>query len=181
MFGFSFGEIMVLVIVGIVVVGPRKLPEMMRTLGQWIAKIRRLSTDLRAQSGIDELIRIEGLEREMRELRALSRVNVIETLVTPVVGSATAGSVVQAAPRLPARPAQPTVAAGAEPEPQAAPEGEAPVRAREYPSIGCDHYGAFGDDEDPYADEPEDEAPPEGDFKPGAEAETAAGREGGSA
>jgi sec-independent protein translocase protein TatB len=128
-FGFSFGEILVLIIVGIVVVGPKRLPAMMRTAGQWITKLRRMSTDLRAQSGIDDLIRQEGLEREIRELRSLARVNVIETLVTPVVGAASAGSVVSATPR----------------SSPPAPEPEVPVqplREREYPVLGCDAYGA---------------------------------------
>jgi sec-independent protein translocase protein TatB len=134
-FGFSFGEIMVLVLVGIVVVGPRKLPALMRTAGQWIGKLRRMSTDLRSQSGIDDLIRQEGLEREIRELRALSRVNVIETLVTPVSGAA-AGSAVSATPRLPAR------------EPEPAEPLEPPLREREYPVLGCDAYGAFTDEDE---------------------------------
>ncbi|KYG04116.1 hypothetical protein BE21_48395, partial [Sorangium cellulosum] len=105
MFGFSFGEVMVLVIVGIIVVGPRRLPAMMRSAGSWIAKLRRMTTELRTQSGIDDLIRQEGLERELRELRALSRVNVIETLVKPVMDAGTIGTVVSATPRV--RPPEP--------------------------------------------------------------------------
>ncbi|WP_437803444.1 Sec-independent protein translocase protein TatB [Sorangium sp. So ce693] len=130
MFGFSFSEIMVLAIVGIIVVGPRRLPAMMRTAGSWIAKLRRLSTELRTQSGIDDLIRQEGLERELRELRALSRVNVIETLVNPVVGAVTAGTVASSTPRV--RPPDP------EPPP---PPDVKPLREREYPVLGCDAYG----------------------------------------
>jgi sec-independent protein translocase protein TatB len=149
-FGFSFGEIMVLLVVGIVVVGPRKLPAMMRTMGQWVAKLRRMSTDLRAQSGIDDLIRQEGIEREIRELRSLSRMNVIETLVTPVTGAAVGGSVVRATPRLPGKPQEPEAE---EPPP------EPPLREREYPLIGCDSYGAYSDDEDLYAGEMYEPAP----------------------
>ncbi|WP_437873248.1 Sec-independent protein translocase protein TatB [Sorangium sp. So ce363] len=130
MFGFSFGEIMVLAIVGIIVVGPRRLPAMMRSAGSWIAKLRRLSTELRTQSGIDDLIRQEGLERELRELRALSRVNVIETLVNPVVGAVTAGTIASSTPRV--RPPDP------EPPP---PPVVQPPREREYPVLGCDAYG----------------------------------------
>ncbi|WP_437994240.1 Sec-independent protein translocase subunit TatA/TatB [Sorangium sp. So ce145] len=130
MFGFSFGEIMVLAIVGIIVVGPRRLPAMMRSAGSWIAKLRRLSTELRTQSGIDDLIRQEGLERELRELRALSRVNVIETLVNPVVGAVTAGTIASSTPRV--RPPDP------EPPP---PPLVQPPREREYPVLGCDAYG----------------------------------------
>ena len=87
MFGLSIGEIMLLLIVGIVVVGPKNLPSMMRTAGQWISRLRRMSTDLRSQSGIDDLIRQEGLEREIQELRSLSRMNVVDTLMTPALAA----------------------------------------------------------------------------------------------
>ena len=87
----SAAEIMILLIVGIVVVGPQKLPPMLRTAGKWVAKLRRMSTDLRAQSGIDRIIREEGLEKEIRELRALreslSKSSVINQLME--VGNAT--------------------------------------------------------------------------------------------
>lgn len=82
MFGLDATEMLVLVIVGIVVVGPKKLPQMMRTAGQWVAKLRKMSSSLRSQSGIDEILRIEGLEKEMRELRALTRLNVMDTLAS---------------------------------------------------------------------------------------------------
>jgi len=130
-FGLSFLEIVVIVIVGITVLGPRRLPEMMRTAGQWVAKLRRLSTDLRAQSGIDDLIRQEGLENEIQELRSLSRINVIDTLMTPAAAAAAAPRATVNAPKLEAK----SVA----PKPQ-------PMREREYPVIGCDAYGALVDD-----------------------------------
>lgn len=85
MFGLSATEFLILLIVGVVVVGPKKLPEMMRTAGQWIAKLRRLSTDLRSQSGIDRILRAEGLENELKELRSLreslSKQAIMDTLV----------------------------------------------------------------------------------------------------
>ncbi|WP_438020955.1 Sec-independent protein translocase protein TatB [Sorangium sp. So ce315] len=141
MFGFSFGEIVVLIIVGIIVVGPRRLPAMMRTAGSWITKLRRMMTDFRTQSGIDDLIRQEGLERELRELRALSRVNVIETLVNPVRDAAAAvGTVASATPRI--RPPEPEP----QPEPEPPPDVK-PLREREYPVLGCDAYGAEFDAE----------------------------------
>ncbi|HTN88968.1 MAG TPA: Sec-independent protein translocase protein TatB [Sorangium sp.] len=134
MFGFSFGEIVVLILVGIVVVGPRRLPSMMRTAGAWVSKLRRMTTELRTQSGIDDLIRQEGLEREIRELRALSRVNVIETLVTPVRDAVSSvGAIASATPRV--RPPEP------EPAPAPPPDVK-PLREREYPVLGCDAYGA---------------------------------------
>jgi Tat protein translocase TatB subunit len=79
------GEIVILLIVGIVVVGPQKLPGMMKKAGQLITRLRRMSQDLRSNSGIDRIIREEGLEKEIRELRefrlALSRNNILDKLV----------------------------------------------------------------------------------------------------
>ena len=85
MFGLSAGEFVILLVVGIVVLGPQKLPGMMRTAGRWVRKLRRMSTDLRAQSGIDRILREEGLDRELSELRelksSLSRQAMLDSLV----------------------------------------------------------------------------------------------------
>jgi sec-independent protein translocase protein TatB len=154
-FGLSLGEIMVLAIVGIVVVGPKNLPMMMRTAGQWVSKLRRMSTDLRAQSGIDDLIRAEGLEKEIHELRSLSRMNVVETLIAPM---AAAGGVAAMAGGMASG------GGAAMPVFQAV----APLREREYPLIGCDAYRVLADDA--YV-----EPPAEGDAEAGANGEAANG------
>lgn len=72
MFGISFSEILVIAVITLVVVGPQKLPGMLRNVGQWIAQLRRLTTEVRAQTGIDEVLREEGIDG-VRELRALLR------------------------------------------------------------------------------------------------------------
>lgn len=144
MFGLGFGEMVLILIVGIVVVGPRQLPTLMRTAGRWVSKLRRMSTELRSQSGIDDLIRQEGLEKEIQELRALSRVNVIDTLVSTATGPAVARAAARPAPRPQEnRPAQLP--------------GTEPFRDREYPMLGCDDYDALADDVMPYPppDEPD--------------------------
>ena len=73
MFGISFTELVVVVLVGLIVFGPQKLPGLFRSLGQWIAQIRRLTTEVRAQSGIDEILRAEGLHGGLTELRGILR------------------------------------------------------------------------------------------------------------
>ncbi len=135
MFGLSFGEIFILIVVGIVVVGPRNLPTLMRTAGRWVAKLRRMSTDLRAQSGIDDLIRNEGLERDIHELRSLSRINVVDSLITPALNAGAMGAAADLSGER--RPALPPSAAFIRRE---------PLREREYPLIGCDAYEALADD-----------------------------------
>jgi len=69
----SFGEWTVLLIVALVVFGPKELPKILRKAGQWAGKIRRFAFDVRAQSGIDEVLRNEGLDRELAEIRKLAR------------------------------------------------------------------------------------------------------------
>lgn len=142
MFGLGFGEILVLLIVGVVIVGPKRLPSMMRTAGQWIAKMRRMSTDLRAQSGIDDLIRQEGLQAHLNELRSLSRVNVLETFVAPAIVTTA-----------PDRPSPSAVLEAGSPAPTLPPlTPDEPLREREYPVIGCDAYDALPDDMIPYTE-----------------------------
>jgi len=71
-FGTSLSEIAMVGVVALVVVGPQKLPTMLRTLGQWTGKIRRMTMEMRAKTGIDEILREEGIDG-VAELRALLR------------------------------------------------------------------------------------------------------------
>ena len=73
MFGISFTELLVVLVVGLVVLGPQKLPGLFRSLGEWIAKLRRLTSEVRVQSGIDEILRAEGLRGGISELRGIMR------------------------------------------------------------------------------------------------------------
>lgn len=57
MFNIGFSELVVICIVLIVVVGPERLPSMMKTMGKTIRSLRQASRDLRASTGIDELLR----------------------------------------------------------------------------------------------------------------------------
>jgi sec-independent protein translocase protein TatB len=47
MFGLSTGEMVVIAILALLVVGPERLPRLMRTLGQYYGQIRRSADDLR--------------------------------------------------------------------------------------------------------------------------------------
>lgn len=176
MLGLGFGEIVILVIVGIVVVGPRRLPSLMRTAGQWIARLRNMSADLRAQSGIDDLIREEGLTGSLEELRSMSRVNVLDTFSVPVTPRAApdvASSGAAAATTTTTAPLALTVAASNQVASRGAPPPEhvaastatavrapdEPLREREYPLVGCDAYDALPDDVLPYMGAPSGAVP----------------------
>src|SRR4051812_44766123 len=46
---------------------------MLRTMGTWLAKLRKLTTEVRTQSGIDEVLRAEGFDGGLNEFRSLIR------------------------------------------------------------------------------------------------------------
>jgi sec-independent protein translocase protein TatB len=86
-FGTSLSEIAVVGVVALVVVGPQKLPTMLRTLGQWTGKLRRMTIEMRAKTGIDEILREEGIDG-VAELRSLLRGEIAaarQSLQRPVI------------------------------------------------------------------------------------------------
>ena len=62
MFGIDWQELLVIIIVAVVVIGPKDMPLALRTAGRWIARERRVSNHFRA--GIETMIR----EAEMEEM-----------------------------------------------------------------------------------------------------------------
>lgn len=71
MFDIGASELLVIVIVAILVIGPKEMPRALRTAGRWIGKMRRMSAHFR--SGIDTMIReaeLEDAEKEWRERNA---------------------------------------------------------------------------------------------------------------
>ncbi len=73
MFGLSFSELILIVAVAIVVIGPKELPGMLRKAGRSAAKLRKMAADLRSQSGIDDVLSTEGLTQDLAEIRKLAR------------------------------------------------------------------------------------------------------------
>ncbi|HEY3699586.1 MAG TPA: Sec-independent protein translocase protein TatB [Spongiibacteraceae bacterium] len=61
MFDVSFSELALILIVSLLVFGPEKLPEVVRTAGFWIGKLRRTFNQVRSEIerevGVDELKR----------------------------------------------------------------------------------------------------------------------------
>jgi sec-independent protein translocase protein TatB len=126
-FGISFPEFLVLGTVALLVLGPEKLPGMLRTLGQWLAKARKLTTEVRYQSGIDDVLRSEGLEGGLNELRGLVR------------GGLSGSVLSHASP-------QSSLSHAAQQSRQGALDHFAPDKSREYPTEGSDAYGALPED-----------------------------------
>ena len=68
MFDIGAGELLVIIIVAVVVIGPKDLPLAMRTAGRWIGKMRRMSAHFR--SGIDTMVREAELEDMEKKWKA---------------------------------------------------------------------------------------------------------------
>jgi sec-independent protein translocase protein TatB len=69
MFEFS-GEILLILLVALIVLGPAKLPEVFRMLGKAMAEIRRLSMDVKStlQREIERSEEIKRIEETKKEL-----------------------------------------------------------------------------------------------------------------
>jgi sec-independent protein translocase protein TatB len=63
MFDIRWSELLVIAVVALIVIGPKELPSVLRTVGQWTTKIRRMAGEF--QSQFQEAMR----EAEMADLK----------------------------------------------------------------------------------------------------------------
>jgi sec-independent protein translocase protein TatB len=49
MFNLGWGELVVIGIVALIAIGPKELPTVLRTLGQWMGKVRRMANEFQGQ------------------------------------------------------------------------------------------------------------------------------------
>ena len=77
MFDFGFSEIFLLSLVALIVLGPTRLPEVMRTCGLWLGRARRVYNNVRLEIerevGMDEIRRQLHNEQIMSELDAVQK------------------------------------------------------------------------------------------------------------
>ena len=64
MFDVSFSELLVIGIVGLIVIGPERLPEVARTLGKYVGRVRRFVA--KVKDDIDREIRQEELREALK-------------------------------------------------------------------------------------------------------------------
>lgn len=104
MFGIGTSELILIGIVAILVVGPEKLPGIMRTMGKVLAEFKRMSTDVK--STIDsEMRRLEEDERK-KELE-LARKKAAEQAAAAKAAAETAEAGTATAEAPAAEPASP--------------------------------------------------------------------------
>ena len=99
MFEIAWSELLLVLVVAIIFVGPKELPGMLRTFGRMMGKLRRAADDFRQQ--FDESVREAGgedLQRELAELRRNNPLNEIRNTIEEAARQAETPS----PPRLPA-------------------------------------------------------------------------------
>jgi sec-independent protein translocase protein TatB len=68
MFGVDSSELILVAILALIFIGPKDLPQALRTVGRWVGQIRGMARHF--QTGIDAMIReaeLEEMEKKWRE------------------------------------------------------------------------------------------------------------------
>lgn len=73
MFEVAWSELLIVVIVAILVVGPKELPALLRSAGRMLGKLRRSADEFRKH--FDDAVREAGAEDLQREMQALRHNN----------------------------------------------------------------------------------------------------------
>jgi TatA/E family protein of Tat protein translocase len=117
MFGLGMGELLVILALALIVLGPKKLPDIATTLGKAIRSFRKATQDLGDQLEVDESVKqpLRELKAALRDEPPAPRLAVQQPVAPPV-------PVAAPAPPTAAAPATSTAieTAPAKPEPKAA-------------------------------------------------------------
>jgi sec-independent protein translocase protein TatB len=124
MFDIAWSHLAVIALVALLVIGPKDLPRVLRTVGSWVGKARAVAREF--QGSLDQMIREAELDEMKRQVEAASNVNLgheIEKTIDPAgeLERSIADPLPSAPPPLPApEPATPAVLPPPEPPPHSA-------------------------------------------------------------
>ena len=88
MFDIAWSELLVIVVVAVVVVGPKDLPRLMRTAGQWAGRARAMADQFRRS--FDDMARQTELDELRREVQQLQQTAMIPESPLPTAHELTA-------------------------------------------------------------------------------------------
>lgn len=75
MFDIAFSELVVIALIALVVLGPKRLPEMARAAGRWTARLRRFVEDVKRDMGSElrreELAELRSVHQQLTETKQL--------------------------------------------------------------------------------------------------------------
>ena len=75
MFDIGFLEIIIIAVVGLLVIGPERLPEVARTAGRWLGRVRRFVGNVKAD--IDREIQQEEIKKALERDAGLDEIKQI--------------------------------------------------------------------------------------------------------
>ena len=84
MFDIGWSEMAVILLVALIVIGPKDLPRLARTLGQWVAKGRGMAREF--QRSLEDMAREAELDDVKREIEKVGRMDIkksIEKTIDP--------------------------------------------------------------------------------------------------
>ena len=78
MFDIGWTEITVILVIAIIVIGPKDLPKVLRTVGQWVAKAKAMTRDFRGH--VDEMIRETEIDEVKKQIDSIDKFDANSTL-----------------------------------------------------------------------------------------------------
>ena len=73
MFDIGWSELIVIAVVAIVVIGPKDLPRVMRLVGQWTGKMKRMAREFQGQ--FNEALREAELDDVKKDVEAIGKID----------------------------------------------------------------------------------------------------------
>ena len=71
MFDIGWTEITVILVIAIIVIGPKDLPKVLRKVGQWVAKAKAMTRDFRGH--VDEMIRETEIDEVKKQIDSIDK------------------------------------------------------------------------------------------------------------
>lgn len=96
MFEIGIWELVLIMVVALIVIGPARLPEVARTLGRWVGKARGMMRSVKAE--IDRELAAEELQRVLsKQAASVDPFEMIEKPAKPAASAPTADAAAPAA------------------------------------------------------------------------------------
>jgi sec-independent protein translocase protein TatB len=143
MFDFSWSELLVIGIVALVFIGPKELPGVLRTLGQWMSKVRRMAGEFQNQfhdamreAELHDLKKeVDAMASSYTQFDPLADVRKDMEATQREIETAVAGTAAEhVTPSTSPEPAPAATEPAAEPTHSPTPQVEAPAAAAEAPA-----------------------------------------------
>ncbi len=83
MLDFGWQELFIIGILAIIVIGPKDLPRVLKTVMQWVRKVRRMAREF--QSGVDEMVREAELDDIRQDLKKISSTGDLKKTISDTI------------------------------------------------------------------------------------------------